>query len=124
MANNILDRYAEPFRIGVGARAITIANNLILAPKVAYRVAGPGSFALFDYNVFGAEATLPASVADKSVGPEVWMKAMPHTRLVPGAGFADGDLGKITGFTAVDAGHPVEGVPYRGKAPDIGVAEK
>ena len=124
VANNILDRYAEPFRIGVGARALTMANNLILAPKVAYKAAGPGSFALFDYNVFGAEATLPASVADKSVGPEVWMKAMPHTRLVPGAGFADGDLGKITGFTAVDAGHPVEGVSARGNAPDIGVAEK
>jgi hypothetical protein len=125
VANNVLDHYAVPFQVGGEARAVTIANNLIVAPGVAFRAAAPGVFALFDYNVFGADLGLKAAIGAGSVGPESWMKGpMPHTRVVPGAGVADGDLGKIVGFSGVDGGRPVDGVTFVGKAPDIGVAEK
>jgi hypothetical protein len=125
VANNVLDHYTVPFQVGADARAVTIANNLIIAPGVAFKAAGPGTFALFDSNVFGAEPGLKAEIGSRSVGPEAWMKAsMPHTRIVPGAGVGDGDLGKILGFSAVDGGQPVDGVTFQGKAPDIGIAEK
>jgi len=125
VANNVLDHYAVPFQVGADARAVTIANNLIVAPGVAYKAAAPGVFALFDYNVFAADPGLKAAIGGSSVGSEAWMKGpMPHTRIVPGAGVGEGDLGKVVGFSAVDGGRPVEGVTFQGKAPDIGVAEK
>jgi len=125
IANNIVDRYADPIRIGPGASAIWVANNLILHPDFAFRVGSLRTLALFDYNVFGADPSLKAEVGSEPVGAAAWMKAhMPHSRVVPEAGFSDGDLGKIVGFTAVDAGKPVEGVPFRGRAPDIGVDDR
>ena len=125
VSNNVLDHYAVPFEVGADARAVTIANNLIVAPGVAFKAAAQGVFALFDYNVFGADPGLKAAIGGRSVGSEAWMKGpMPHTRIVPGAGVGDGDLGKIVGFSAVDGGRAVDGVTFQGKAPDIGVAEK
>src|SRR5262249_1698499 len=125
VSNNVLDHYAVPFQVGSDARAVTIANNLIVAPGVAFKAASMGVFAVFDYNVFGAEAGLKAGIGAGSVGSEAWMKGpMPHTRIVPAAGVAEGDLGKIVGFSAVDGGRAVDGVTFQGKAPDIGVAEK
>ena len=125
ISNNVLDHYAVPFQIGGDARAVTIANNLIIAPGLAFRAASPGVFALFDSNVFGADPGLRAEIGSRSMGPEEWMKTrMPRTRLVPGAGVGEGDLGKIVGFSSVDGGQPVDGVTFQGKAPDIGVAEK
>jgi hypothetical protein len=125
VSNNVLDHYTVPFQIGGEARAVTIANNLIVAPGIAFRAAGPGVFALFDSNVFGADSSLEAEIGSRPVGPQAWLKTrMPRTRIVPGAGVAEGDLGRIVGFSAVDGGRPVEGVTFEGKAPDIGVAEK
>jgi hypothetical protein len=125
VANNVLDHYAVPFQVGAEARAVTVANNLILAPGIAFKAASVDAFTLFDYNVFGADPALKAAVGSGSVGSEAWMKArMTHTRIVPGAAVADGDLGKIVGFSAVDGGRTVDGVTFLGKAPDVGVAEK
>src|SRR6185369_11383476 len=104
---------------------VTIANNLIVAPGLAFRAASPEVFTLFDSNVFGADPGLKAEIGSRSMGPEAWMRTrMPRTRVVPGAGVGGGDLGKIVGFSAVDGGQPVDGVAFQGKAPDIGVAEK
>jgi hypothetical protein len=125
VSNNILAHYAVPFQVGADARAVTIANNLVLAPEIAFRAASAGAFSLCDYNVFGADPGLKAAIGGNTVGAEAWMKGrMPHTRIVPGAAVADGDLGKITGFSAVDGGGKVDGVTFLGKAPDVGVAEK
>ncbi|MCI4355242.1 MAG: right-handed parallel beta-helix repeat-containing protein, partial [Thermoplasmata archaeon] len=125
ISNNVIDHYAVPFQVGADARSVTIANNLIVAPGLAFRAAALGAFALFDYNVFGADPGLKAAIGTGSVGSEAWMKGpMPHTRLVAGAGVAEGDLGKVVGFSAVDGGRQVDGVTFQGRAPDIGVAEK
>lgn len=123
-ANNIVDHYAEPLRIGAAARSVLVVNNLILQPQVAFRVASPDSLAAFDYNVFGGEGTLSGQLQGGPGGAE-WMKThMPHSRIVAGVGISDGDLGRVVGFSPVDAGRPVEGVPFQGRAPDIGVADQ
>jgi hypothetical protein len=125
ISNNVLDRYAVPFQVGADARAVTIVNNLIVGPAVAFQAAAPAAFAVFDYNVFGADPGLTAAIGPASIGSEAWMKGpMPHSRIVSTAGVSEGDLGKIVGFSPVDAGRSVDGVSFQGKAPDIGVAER
>jgi hypothetical protein len=124
-SNNVVEGYAEPFRVGVDARGVTVANNLILHPTVAFRLLSPKAVALFDYNVFGGDPALPADVGAGPVGAAAWMKRhMPHSRVIAGAGLTEGDLGRVVGFTPVDAGKALDGAPFEGRAPDIGVAER
>ena len=124
-SNNVINRYADPFRIAAaGVLGLTIANNLILEPKVAFKLPLPQGWALFDYNVFGAAAALPGAVGEKQVGT-AWMAAhMPHSRVVAGADLAGGDLSRVVGFSPVDAGKALDGSAFKGSAPDIGVAER
>ncbi len=125
-SNNVIDRYADPFVIAAsGVQRVWIANNLVLEPKTAFTLLSPDAVAVFDYNVFGATPALPAVVAEDRVAASTWIKGhMPHSRLVPAAGLSGRDLNRIVGFSAVDAGSALEGIPFRGKAPDIGVAER
>jgi len=121
--NNVIDRYAQAFRIGPGARALTIANNLVLSPATAFSLASLEAIALFDYNVFSVGNAWKADVGGSPVDA-AWMSAhMPRSRTVPDVGVSGGDLGKIQGFSPVDAGTSLEGTPFQGKAPDVGVAE-
>ncbi len=124
--NNVIDRYAEPFVIAPGVQRAWIANNLVLAPRNAFTLLSPDAVVLFDYNVFGAPAGLPAAVGgDRRIDTAAWIKShMPHSKLTPGAGLAERDLDRILGFSPVDAGSAAEGIPFEGKAPDIGVAER
>ena len=123
--NNVIDHYAVPFRLAADATGASIANNLIVAPRTAFRLPAAPKYRLFDYNVFGGEAaTLPAQVGSENVEAAAWMKArMPHSRVVSGLGLQDGDLARVVGFSTVDAGTPTEGSDFHGRAPDIGVAE-
>jgi hypothetical protein len=124
VVNNVVDRYSEPFRVGPAAAAVSIANNLVLEPTVAFRLpAAP--LTLFDANVFGASAGLPAFVGDNRVPAADWLKAhSPASRVLPGVDLDEADLGRVRGFSPADAGRPVKGVAFQGKAPDVGVAEK
>jgi hypothetical protein len=123
--NNIVNRYAQPFRIhSAGVSGVSIANNLIIRPVLAWTLASVDAIALFDYNVIGADPSLRASVGANSVGAEDWMKAhMPHSRIVPDADVRDRDVAHIVGFSATDAGKPIDGIAFRGLAPDVGIAE-
>jgi hypothetical protein len=124
IVNNVIDRYAEPFRIGPGTSGVAIANNLILAPSIAFDLP-PAPLAVFDANVFGAAATLPARVGGSRVEAAEWLKAHSSaSRVVPGVDLQDGDLGRIQGFSPSGAGRRVDGVPFEGKAPDVGIADK
>jgi hypothetical protein len=124
VANNVIDRYAEPFWIGSsGLERVEIANNLAIKPRIAFALGALSSVAFFDYNVFGADPSLPAMVGQGSEGAS-WISRMPHSRIVPGADLSGGDLSRIVGFSPVDAGKALEGMGYRGAAPDIGVAER
>ena len=122
--NNVVDRYTEPFRIGSGASGVSIANNLVIRAALAWNVASPEAFSLFDYNVFGGDAMLKGVVAGKTIPAADWISLrMPHSRLLPGVDLADKDLGKVVGFVPIDAGKAIEGLNFKGLAPDIGVAE-
>ena len=122
--NNVIDHYAVPFRLAGDASGASIANNLIVAPQTAFSLPAAPKYQLFDYNVFGGETALPAQVGSETVKAVAWMKGrMPHSRVVSGLGFQDGDLGRVVGFSPVDAGTRLDGATFSGRAPDIGVAD-
>jgi hypothetical protein len=122
--NNVIDHYALPFRLAADAAGASIANNLVIAPRTAFSLPATARYRLFDYNVFGGDPGLPAQVGSESVKAADWMKArMPHSRVISGLGLQEGDLGRVVGFSPVDAGSPLDGVTFGGRAPDIGVAE-
>jgi hypothetical protein len=125
--NNVVDRYAEPFRIGAsGVEGVSIANNLILEPAVAFTLSSTGAVVVFDYNVYGGGAGLKAATGTPPAKTDAaaWMAVhMPHSHVVQGLDLGGGDLAKVSGFSTVDAGKALEGVLYQGSAPDIGVAE-
>jgi len=53
-----------------------------------------------------------------------WMtRQMPRSRSAAEVGIVDGDLAKVRGFQPIDSGKAVDGTPFRGSAPDVGVAE-
>lgn len=121
--NNVINDYSEPLRVDSGG-GVSIANNLILHPVNAWTLASTGSIALFDYNVIGADPSIMASVGQNAVGAQQWMERhMPHSRIVPDADVQDHDLAHIVGFSPKDAGKAIDGLDFRGAAPDIGVAE-
>ncbi|MDQ6894575.1 MAG: right-handed parallel beta-helix repeat-containing protein [Acidobacteriota bacterium] len=122
-SNNVVDHYSEAFRVANGAERVVIANNLVLAPRAGFHLPAAG-IALFDFNVFGATALPDARIGGGEVSPESWKTRMPHSRLVPGLDLKERDLGRIVGFAASDAGKALDGVPFKGAAPDIGVAER
>jgi hypothetical protein len=121
--NNVVDHYAEAFRVADGAGGIVIANNLVLAPGSGFRLPSSG-IAFFDYNVFGASGLPEARVGGAAVNTEWWKSRMPHSRLLPGLDITARDLARIAGFSTVDAGMPFDGIAFKGAAPDIGVAER
>jgi hypothetical protein len=123
VVNNVIDRYAEPFRVAAGT-GIAIANNLVLEPSVAFLLPAE-PLALFAANVYGAPAGLSGRVGTGQVAAADWLAAhAPGSRVVPGVGLEEGDLGRVRGFATADAGRPVDGIAFEGKAPDVGVAEK
>ena len=122
-SNNVVDHYAQAFRVENGVEAVVVANNLVLAPQAGFFLPAAG-IALFDFNVFGALALPEARIGGAVVGAESWRTRMPHSHLLPGLDLKDRDLGRIVGFATVDVGKPLDGVAFKGAAPDIGVAER
>jgi len=124
IVNNVVDRYAAPFRIGPAAAGVVVANNLILEPSVAFDLPSAPP-AVFDANVFGAAAGLSGVVGGGRIVARDWLRThAPASRVVAGVDLQDGDLGRIQGFSTADAGRRVDGVAFEGKAPDVGVAEQ
>lgn len=121
-SNNVVDHYAAAFVVSAADRLV-IANNLVIAPTVAFRLP-PGGIFFFDYNFFATPSTPVAKIGAADAGPAWWRERMPHTRTAPSADLTGNDLGKISGFTLVDAGKPFEGLSFAGAAPDVGVAER
>jgi hypothetical protein len=49
---------------------------------------------------------------------------MTHTKLIPGVKILNSDLARIEGAETRDQGSPLDGLPHRGSAPDIGIEER
>jgi len=124
IVNNVLNHYAEPFRVGPGTVGTVVANNLVLEPSVAFLLPAE-PVAVFDANVYGAPAALQGVIGSERVTAAAWLAThSPRSRVVPGIDLEGGDLGRIRGFPAADAGRRIEGVSFEGKEPDVGIAEK
>jgi len=94
--NNVVNRYSAPVRVTSSAAGVSVANNLFLAPSETWPPpAGSAAFSFIGHNaVAGAES------------------------------LAGRELGTVSGVHTVDAGKAMTGEPFRGAAPDIGVAER
>lgn len=128
LVNNLLDHYAEAIRVAgrpPGTDRISIANNLVLEPALAFSLDSRESAQVFEANVFSsAGGSARARIGADTMDLGKALRGMPGSRLLRKIEILDHDLARITGFVPVDAGRPIPGVTFRGAAPDIGVAEK
>src|SRR5262249_16196101 len=108
--------------------AVSIANNIVMRVRsFAFRMADPAAAAFFDYNVFSplSEAAR-VEVGGEALDLKDYLSRgrMPATRAIAGVRLLAPDLAKISGVKLVGAGKALDGIPYKGKAPDLGVAEQ
>jgi Right handed beta helix region len=93
--NNVVNRYTTPLRAaGSDASQVTVANNLFAGAAGGWSPAPPAVFSFVGHNAVAGEA------------------------------LERRELGTIPGIRTVDAGKAMDGEPFRGSAPDIGVAER
>jgi len=128
--NNTIDRYAVAFRgPATGGERLTIANNLVLEPSlVALRFPRAEALAYLDHNAFSrADGKVQAQVGATTADLEAHRAAgrMTHSRVEKRVELVDRDLAKLTPAAAfADTGMAFGAVAFKGRAPDIGVAEK
>jgi hypothetical protein len=127
--NNVIDHYAQAFALPGRPPALTglsIANNLVLEPsRAAFVWSSPEAAAYFDDNVFSrSTGALRARIAGEEMDLSAALKRMPRSRRLSTAAIVERDLARISGFSPVDAGRALEGISFKGSAPDIGLAEK
>jgi hypothetical protein len=103
-------------------------NNLFLGVSdVALLLRDPAAADIFDYNVFSPSGPVTAEVGRGGAVPLsrfLYGGTMPHTQLKHGVHVVNRDLGRVTGIATVDRGKALEGLQFRGAAPDLGVAER
>ncbi len=128
--NNVVEGYADAILVfgkPPQTKEVTVANNLVLgASDLAFLLEAPDSARLFDYNIFSARRAAEVQVGGRKVPLARYLEggAMPNSRAVPGVRILQRDLARIVGIPVIDRGSPLDGIPYSGAAPDIGVAER
>jgi hypothetical protein len=131
VTNNVLERYADAIMV-FGAppqtQSVSVANNLVLAVSdVAFVLAEPKAAAYFDHNIFSPQGDkVDVQVGKKTLDLARFLKGgkMPQTKLVKGVVLRHHDLAAVQGVATIDQGMALDGISYKGSAPDIGVAEK
>ena len=106
---------------------VVVANNVFLGVSdVAFMMQSPTAAKLFDYNVFSPAGPVNVEIAGKAVSLSRYLKGgtMPHTQVKSGIRIVHHDIGHLLGLTTLDRGTKVEGLQFRGAAPDLGVAER
>jgi parallel beta helix pectate lyase-like protein len=131
VANNTIQGFAHGILVFGGparTREVTVANNLVLGvSEVAFVLENPAAAALFDYNLFSTQGgTVDVEAGSKTYGLAGYLKAgsMPHSRVVPDARIQMHELTRVKGVKTIDQGKVLEGIDFRGSAPDLGVAEQ
>jgi len=130
IVNNVLERIAEGFVLFGGpprTRGVLVANNLVLEiGELAFRIEDSASVALFERNFFSPSGELAAEVGPETLPLSDLLARgkMPGTRIVRGVRLRNRDLARVEGLKTVDAGWRVAGLPFKGAAPDLGVAER
>lgn len=127
--NNALNGYADAILV-LGRRpalsGVSIANNLILGvSRTAFVVRDPAAAELFDFNVFSpAHDRVEVEMSGRPSPLRAYVeRAMPNSRTARVVMF-DHDLARLGGIDTVDRGVAIAGLPFDGKSPDLGVAER
>lgn len=132
VANNVVDGFPTGIRVLAEpphSHGTVIANNLVLNTRSrAFECPELSGVEAFDNNFFGVKpgGRLQASIGGRVVDLSVFLKegAMPGSKVVEGLAILDSDLARVAGAGVIDRGRPVRGLPHKGAAPDVGVAEK
>jgi hypothetical protein len=131
VTNNVIERYADAIMVfgsSPQTQSVSVANNLVLAVSdVAFVLAEPKAAAYFDHNIFSPLGDkVDVQVGKKTLDLARFLKGgkMPQTKLVKGVVLRHRDLAAVDGVATVDQGKVLDGLSYKGSAPDIGVAEK
>ena len=131
VANNVIDGYADGILIlgkSVQVHALSVTNNLVLGVSgIAFALPDPASAMLFDYNVFsprGDRATVELGGDTVSLTRFLAGGSMPHSKVLMGVEIRNRDLARVSGIRTVDAGKRLDGITFKGSAPDLGVAER
>ena len=129
--NNVVDHYGEGLRLAAGppqVEAVSVANNIVMRVRAfAFRMADPAAATYFDQNVFSPLAEQArVEVGGETLDLKDYLArgGMPATRALPGVRLLAPDLARIGGVSLVDAGKALDGIPFKGAAPDLGVAEQ
>jgi Right handed beta helix region len=131
ITNNVIEGYDDAITVFGSppqTETVSVANNLVLSVSdVAFVLADSKSATYFDNNVFSPRAeSVDVEVGKKTIPLAQFLKGgtMPHTKIVKGVTLEHRDLGRVGGAATVDQGKAIEGISFKGSAPDIGVAEK
>ncbi|HYR29380.1 MAG TPA: hypothetical protein VEU30_12995, partial [Thermoanaerobaculia bacterium] len=128
--NNVVNGYADAILL-LGTRpflsGVTVANNLVLGiSRTAFVLRDPAAAALFDFNVFSTRNDAVEVEVDRATSTLARFLArgtMPRSEIASVRLF-DRDLARLGGIETVDRGTAVANLPFEGKAPDLGVAER
>lgn len=131
VTNNVIERYADAIMV-FGAppqtEGVSVANNLVLSVSdVAFVLAEPKAAVFFDYNIFSPRGDrVEVQVGKKTVDLAKFLEGgtMPKSKLVKGVLLRHRELSAVDGVATVDQGKALEGISFKGSAPDLGVAEK
>lgn len=131
IVNNVIEGYDDGIMVFGSppqTETVSVANNLVISVSdVALVLADTKAAAYFDHNVFSPRAErVDVQVGKKTTDLARFLKGrtMPHTKLVKQIVLRHRDLAAVEGVATVDQGKALEGIAFKGAAPDIGVAEK
>jgi len=130
IVNNLTEGYANGvlvFGAPPQTERVVVANNVFLrVADVAFMMQNPSAASFFDFNVFSPASPVTVEIAGKPVPLARYLKGgtMPNTQVKTGVRITNRDLGRLSGLPTVDRGKAVEGLQFRGAAPDLGVAER
>lgn len=127
-ANNVLEGHADAILV-LGAwpslTYIRVANNLVLGvSRTAFAIHDRAALLEFDFNVFSPRGASIEADMEGEIMPlaRLLEEIMPNTKIAT-VMVMGRDLARISGINTVDRGTNV-GLPFEGKAPDIGAAER
>jgi hypothetical protein len=131
ITNNVIEGYDDGIMVFGSppqTETVSVANNLVLSvADVAFVLADSKAAAYFDHNVFSPRGkSVDVQVGKKTIALARFLKGltMPHSQLVKRIVLKHRDLAAVEGVATVDQGVALNGISFKGSAPDLGVAEK
>jgi len=128
--NNVIDGCTRGLELMAQppGEGFSIANNLILsASDLAFSVSSETPVEYFGHNVFGYTDRRPQAQITgdrRDLSALVSRHRMEESRAEKGIRLVGRDLARVEGGTLVDRGKRLGPAKFRGKAPDVGIADQ